>query len=472
MAARIACDEEHDTKTVYFTNIDENGTSEGEYANSNEKDCVGPIDLKYDGGEYDVSAIYFTNNNEDIATEGEYVEYVDGNDEEYIDTNTLDDEGYSDASLGDYQSSEASGNYDSLEYTSATATNNIELQSTPKNEIRDKIHDSNGHAENTKLFILITGTIFITLLISFGTVVVLWVNKALPLPPSNAPPNSTETSQLNQSIEPRFLKSWSSWFSVGSCSENCGDGVQSFIREKDFDKEYKLDSCHLRNCTGYPTGDCPVKIIINSNGSFMHASSSRLGIYKLIRYDSDGYAIYEHETTKDTYLYSYSNNIFDGFQWMVGNKIHGYSDILFHSKCPHKCPNDCDNKWKYGHGVVRYDNAIRLETKVPTCCNVLNISSQGDAKHMYSNELGIYRYWTMSGKNRVYKHSSRHNYLFKSGAGKWLVSTIIGSQHGLLSHPFCNGMKCPESCAQKVWERGFATINSYLTETFLDVSCL
>ena len=81
MAARIACDEEHDTKTIYFTNIDENSTSEMGYANSNEKDCVGNIDLKYDGGEHDTSAIYFTNNNESIASEGNY---VNGNDEEYI----------------------------------------------------------------------------------------------------------------------------------------------------------------------------------------------------------------------------------------------------------------------------------------------------------------------------------------------------------------------------------------------------
>lgn len=470
MAARIACDEEHDTKTIYFTNIDENSTSEGDYANSNEKDCVGPIDLKYDGGEYDTSAIYFTNNNENLAYEGHYVY---GNDDEYIDTNKLDDEGYHDESLGVYNSSEASGNYDSLEYTSATVNNDIELQTTPKNEIREKFHGSNGHTKKTNLLFLITATIFITLLISFGTVFVLWVNKALPLPPSNAPPNSTEMSQLNHSIEMRFLTPWSSWFSVGSCSENCGDGVQAFVREKDSYKEYKLDSCHLRNCTGYPTGDCPTKIIINSNGSFMHTSSSRLGIYKLIRYDSHGYAIYEHETTKDTYLYSYSNNIVSGFQWMVGDKTHGYSDILFHSKCPHYCPNDCDNKWKYGRGSISwgYDNTIRLETKVPACCNILNISSQGDTKHMYSNALGIYQYWTMSGKNRVYKHSSENNYLFKSGAGKWLVSSIIGSEQGLLSHPFCSGMKCPESCAEKVWERGIATNSSYLTDSFLDVSC-
>ena len=205
----------------------------------------------------------------------------------------------------------------------------------------------------------------------------------------------------------------------------------------------------------------------------MRTASSRLGIYELIRYDSHGYAIYEHETTKNTYLYSYSNNVFGGWTWMVGNTIHGQSDVLVNSKCPHTyCPNDCDNTWTYGHGGFRYDSTIRLETKVPTCCNVLNISSQGDGKHMYSNELGTYRYWNIdSRENRVYKHSSENIYLFKSGAGKWLVSTIIGSENGLLSHPYCNGLKCPESCAQKVWERGIAINNSYLTDDFLDVSC-
>ena len=91
---------------------------------------------------------------------------------------------------------------------------------------------------------------------------------------------------------------------------------------------------------------------------------------------------------------------------------------------------------------------------------------------MFGNELGGYRYWSIdSSKNRVYKHSSENLYLFKSVAGKWLVSTVIGSENGLLSHPYCNGLKCPESCAQKEWGRWMAINNSYVTDDFLDVSC-
>ena len=130
----MPCDEEHDTKTIYFTNIDENSTSEGCYANGNGKDRVGPIDLEFAGGEHDTSAIYFTNNDENIASEGDY---VNGNDEEYIDITKLNDEGYSDASSGVYNSSEVSGIYDSLEYTSATANDNFELQPFPR-EIKNQ----------------------------------------------------------------------------------------------------------------------------------------------------------------------------------------------------------------------------------------------------------------------------------------------------------------------------------------------
>ena len=91
---------------------------------------------------------------------------------------------------------------------------------------------------------------------------------------------------------------------------------------------------------------------------------------------------------------------------------------------------------------------------------------------MYDNELGTYRYWNIdSGKNRVYRHSSENIYLFKSVVGKWLVSNILESENGLIIHPYCNGLKCPESCAQKVWDRGIAINNSYLTDDFLDVSC-
>ena len=150
MAARIACDEEHDTRTIYFTNIDENSASEVDYINGNEKDLVTPIDLNCEGGEHDTSAIYFTNENVNNGAEGHY---VNDNDEEDMAINKSNDEGYSDASSGIHNSSEASGIYDSLEYTSATPNDIITGQITPQNEFQDQINDSKGQTPNTNLFI-------------------------------------------------------------------------------------------------------------------------------------------------------------------------------------------------------------------------------------------------------------------------------------------------------------------------------
>ena len=163
-------------------------------------------------------------------------------------------------------------------------------------------------------------------------------------------------------------------------------------------------------------------------------------------------------------------------EFHVGNATTGLVNSV-----PTYCA-DSDHTWTYFNGSEwLHSRELLAACGSPrnTCCTAVQISSPSiinNSSHLYSEEttaaLGEYSAVGMSNGRYLYQKPGMDRYLEYLPTGDWLVSDMVGSDQGFISH--VGGSICAEDTENKwevsVWDKKTEEWH-WAYDTLLEVKC-